>query len=42
MEEANADREFHGKKPFDDDDEPPTPTKKKLAGGRRLRTVPRA
>ena len=31
MEEVNADRELHGKKPFDDDDEPPTPTKKKLA-----------
>ena len=28
MEEVNADREAHGKKPFDDDDEPPTPTKK--------------
>ena len=29
MEEVNADREAHGKKPFDDDDEPPTPTKKR-------------
>ena len=28
MEEVNADRESHGKKPFDDDDEPPAPTKK--------------
>ncbi len=28
MEEVNADREAHGKKPFDDDDRPPTPTKK--------------
>ena len=28
MEEVNADRELHGKKPFDDDDEPPAPTKK--------------
>ena len=27
MEEVNADREAHGKKPFDDDDEPPTPAK---------------
>ena len=26
MEEVNADREAHGKKPFDDDDEPPTVT----------------
>ena len=52
MEEANADREFHGKKPFDDDDEPPTPTKKprdntskkKLARRKKekLRTVPRS
>ena len=32
MEEVNADREAHGKKPFaddDDDEEPPAPTKKK-------------
>ena len=29
MEEVNADRELHGKKPFDDDDEPPAPTKKR-------------
>lgn len=29
MEEVNADREAHGKKPFDDNDEPPTPTKKR-------------
>lgn len=29
MEEVNADREAHGKKPFDDDDEPPAPTKKR-------------
>ena len=29
MEEVNADREAHGKKPFDDDDEPPTPPKKR-------------
>ncbi len=28
MEEVNADRELHGKNPFDDDDEPPDPTKK--------------
>ena len=28
MEEVNADREAHGKKPFDDDDEPPKPPKK--------------
>ena len=28
MEEVNADRQAHGKKPFDDDDEPPTRTKK--------------
>lgn len=27
MEEVNADREAHGKKPFDDDDEPPKPPK---------------
>ena len=36
MEEVNADREAHGKKPFDDDDEPPTPTNKRpqtLKGG---------
>ncbi len=29
MEEVNADREAHGKKPFDDDDEPPTAPKKR-------------
>ncbi len=29
MEEVNADREDHRKKPFDDDDEPPAPTKKR-------------
>lgn len=29
MEEVNADRELHGKKPFDNDDEPPAPTKKR-------------
>ena len=29
MEEVNADRQAHGKKPFDDDDEPPAPTKKR-------------
>ena len=29
MEEVNADREAHGKKPFDDDDELPAPTKKR-------------
>ena len=28
-EEVNADREAHGKKPFDDDDEPPAPAKKR-------------
>lgn len=28
LKEVNADREFHGKKPFDDDDEPPVLTKK--------------
>ena len=28
-EEVNADREAHGKKPFDDDDEPPTAPKKR-------------
>ncbi|MBM6978062.1 IS5/IS1182 family transposase, partial [Intestinimonas butyriciproducens] len=28
MGEVNADRELHGKKPFDDDDKPPAPTKK--------------
>lgn len=28
MEEVNADREVHGKRPFDDDDEPPAPAKK--------------
>ena len=27
MEEVNADREAHGKKPFEDDDEPPKPPK---------------
>lgn len=29
MEEVNADRKAHGKKPFDDDDAPPTPPKKR-------------
>ena len=29
LAEINADREIHGKKPFDDEDEPPRPTKKK-------------
>ena len=29
MEEVNADREAHGKKPFDNDDDPPAPTKKR-------------
>ena len=29
MEEVNADRETHGKEPFDDDDAPPAPTKKR-------------
>ena len=29
LAEINADREAHGKKPFDDDDDPPRPTKKK-------------
>ena len=29
MAEVNADREAHGKKPFDDDDEPPMPPKKR-------------
>ena len=29
MEEVNADREIHGKNPFDDDNEPPAPPKKK-------------
>ena len=28
MDEVNADREAHGKKPFDNDDDPPAPTKK--------------
>ncbi len=28
MEEVNADREAHGKKPFDEDDEPPKATEK--------------
>ena len=52
MEEVNADREAHGKKPFDDDDEPPTPpkkrrdntSKKKLARRKKekLRTVTRS
>ena len=28
MEEVNADRQAHGKKPFDDDDEPPALGKK--------------
>ena len=52
MEEVNADREIHGKKPFDDDDEPPAPakkprdntSKKKLARRKKekLRTVTRS
>lgn len=52
MEEVNADREAHGKKPFDDDDEPPAPpkkprdntSKKKLARRKKekLRTVTRS
>jgi len=29
LAEINADREAHGKKPFDDDNDPPVPTKKK-------------
>ena len=29
LAEINADREAHGKKPFDDNDDPPRPTKKK-------------
>ncbi len=29
LAEIDADREAHGKKPFDDDDDPPRPTKKK-------------
>lgn len=29
MEEVNADREAHGKKPFDDDDDPPSTPKKR-------------
>ena len=29
MEEINADREAHGKEPFDDDDDPQAPTKKR-------------
>lgn len=29
MEEVNADREAHGKKPFDNDDDPPAPAKKR-------------
>lgn len=29
MEEVNADREAHGKRPFDDDDEPGSPAKKR-------------
>ena len=29
MEEVNADREAHGKEPFDDDDAPPAPRKKR-------------
>ena len=29
MEEINADREAHRKKPFDNDDDPPAPTKKR-------------
>ena len=52
MEEVNADREHHGKKPFDDDDAPPAPpkqprdntSKKKLARRKKekLRTVTRS
>ena len=52
MEEVNADRQAHGKKPFDDNDEPPAPTKKsrdntskkKLARRKKekLRTVKRS
>ena len=52
MEEVNADRQAHGKKPFDDDDQPPAPTKKrrdntskkKLARRKKekLRTVKRS
>jgi transposase len=42
MEEVNADRETHGKRPFDDDDEPPKPkrdntSKKKLAQRKKER-----
>ena len=29
MEEVNADREAHGKKPFDNDDDPPAPARKR-------------
>ena len=29
LAEINADRETHGKKPFDDDDDPPAPAKRK-------------
>ena len=29
MEEVNADREAHGKKPFDDDNDPPASPKKR-------------
>ena len=29
LAEINADREAHGKKPFDDDDDSPAPTKKR-------------
>lgn len=52
MEEVNADRQAHGKKPFDDDNEPPAPakkrrgntSKKKLARRKKekLRTVKRS
>ena len=46
MEEVNADREAHGKKPFDDDDEPPTqprsagttPPRRNWPGGKREET----
>ena len=52
MEEVNADRQAHGKKPFDDDGQPPAPpkkrrdntSKKKLARRKKekLRTVKRS
>ena len=49
MEEVNADRQAHGKKPFDDDDEPParerspetTPPRRNWPGGRRKSSAPR-